>query len=65
MGREDGRLQYNGGEIDVWGGFDPNFLITWTVEDLCKEHGYVRFHNIYWHVVELGLEEGLRPLNTT
>ena len=45
--REDGRLQYNGGEIDVWDGFDLDFLTTWIVKDLCKQQGYVRFDNIY------------------
>ncbi|KAJ1382308.1 hypothetical protein SESBI_44377 [Sesbania bispinosa] len=55
-------LEYVGGEIDVWEGLDVDTMCLWTPSDLCKEHGYVRFHNILWHNPDFDLEKGLRPL---
>ncbi|KAJ1404927.1 hypothetical protein SESBI_26222 [Sesbania bispinosa] len=55
-------LEYVGGEIDVWEGVDVDTMCLWTPFDLCKKHGYVRFHNIWWHNPDFDLEKGLRPL---
>ncbi|KAJ1396026.1 hypothetical protein SESBI_32855 [Sesbania bispinosa] len=55
-------LEYVGGEIDVWEGLDVDTMCLWTPSDLCKEHGYVRFDNIWWHNPDFDLEKGLRPL---
>ncbi|KAJ1384306.1 hypothetical protein SESBI_42653 [Sesbania bispinosa] len=55
-------LEYVGGEIDVWEGLDVDTMCLWTPFDLCKEHGYVRFDNIWWHNPDFDLEKGLRPL---
>ncbi|KAJ1438046.1 hypothetical protein SESBI_03478 [Sesbania bispinosa] len=55
-------LEYVGGEIDIWEGLDVDTMCLWTPSDLCKEHGYVRFDNIWWHNPDFNLEKGLRPL---
>ncbi|KAJ1380489.1 Ricin B-like lectin [Sesbania bispinosa] len=55
-------LEYVGGEIDVWEGLDVDTMCLWTPSDMCKEHGYVRFDNIWWHNPDFKLEKGLRPL---
>ena len=60
--REDGKLEYNGGEIDVQNRFDVNLLASQMAEELCKTHGYIKVDNYYKHVAELGLEEVLKAL---
>ncbi|KAJ1426300.1 hypothetical protein SESBI_10317 [Sesbania bispinosa] len=37
-------------------------MCLWTPSDMCKEHDYVRFDNIWWHNPDFDLEKGLRSL---
>ncbi|KAJ1406095.1 hypothetical protein SESBI_25355 [Sesbania bispinosa] len=55
-------LEYVSGEIDVWEGVNVDTMCLWTPSDMCKEHGYIRFDNIWWNNPDFDLEKGLRPL---
>ncbi|KAJ1414566.1 hypothetical protein SESBI_18816 [Sesbania bispinosa] len=62
LGRQEGVLQYIGGEFCVWEGLDIDTINKFTVETLCKEHYYRRFEKIYWLKPGRDLEVGLREL---
>ncbi|KAJ1378268.1 activating signal cointegrator 1 complex subunit 2-like protein [Sesbania bispinosa] len=60
---ESNRLDYVDGEFCVWEGFNVDTVNKFTMVELCKEHNYHKFENIYWLHPGKDLDLGLRLLD--